>query len=596
MMRALTALVVLCLCLFTPMRAQALDIAGTGFDAIPVLHEGRLKPMDSFARAMHWRITGREHPAQGSATQWLAQILFDPLEAAEMPQFTVRNHELSALLSLPDKDGGLYSFTDISAALAPHITMIGTLAQQDKLSPAQEQLLQLQKSVIDYTQLMRSLSLILPLSVTLPGMEGDDYLSLRRHEEQVQKKLDAIMKRKGDDIERYTDEERQTAAFAFQLAVIRDSAQGNEILRVIPAPWKPGEWLSPWAVIQSGQGSPETGLMMRDLKDMTEAWRFGDRETFTGAAAGLGYKTLPADRTRLETELAYNKAALFSWAMGLYGGALLLALLALRRARLVRPAFLLGAAGVLAHGAALALRVYILERPPVGTLYESVLFVALIAVATALVAGRRNPALLAAGFTSGAGLLFMAPLLIRGGDTMPVLVAVLNTNFWLATHVIIITAGYGFSILCGLAAHIWLAGAALGKPQSSTPMHRLALLALLFTTIGTILGGIWADQSWGRFWGWDPKENGALLIVLWLVWAMHGRRASLLRPALYAVALAGVNIIVALAWFGVNLLNVGLHSYGFTSGIALALAVFCAVEAALIAALWYKGAHRERAA
>lgn len=263
-----------------------------------------------------------------------------------------------------------------------------------------------------------------------------------------------------------------------------------------------------------------------------------------------------------------------------------------RGERALVAGIMFAAAGALTHTAAIAMRVYILERPPVGTLYESVLFVALVAVATALIAARRQPVLMGAAAAAGAGLLFIAPLLIRGGDTLPVLVAVLNTNFWLATHVIIITAGYAFSLLCAIAAHIWLGARAMGRAHSIVPMHRLGLLALLFTAVGTILGGIWADQSWGRFWGWDPKENGALLIVLWLVWAMHGRRAALLSPALYAVTLAGTAVIVALAWFGVNLLNVGLHSYGFTSGIAAALATFCAAEGALIGALYYGGRRR----
>jgi len=104
--------------------------------------------------------------------------------------------------------------------------------------------------------------------------------------------------------------------------------------------------------------------------------------------------------------------------------------------------------------------------------------------------------------------------------------------------------------------------------------------------IGTILGGIWADQSWGRFWGWDPKENGALLIVLWLIIILHGQISGILSRIGFAAALALTSITVILAWFGVNLLGVGLHSYGRAFGIGRNIAIFTAIEAALVLVLY----------
>ena len=101
------------------------------------------------------------------------------------------------------------------------------------------------------------------------------------------------------------------------------------------------------------------------------------------------------------------------------------------------------------------------------------------------------------------------------------------------------------------------------------------------------MGGIWADQSWGRFWGWDPKENGALLIVLWLAWLLHGRMSSHLKDRVYLACCAFLSVIVVLAWFGVNLLNVGLHSYGFISGVAWGIGLFCLFEILCIGALFY---------
>jgi len=125
-------------------------------------------------------------------------------------------------------------------------------------------------------------------------------------------------------------------------------------------------------------------------------------------------------------------------------------------------------------------------------------------------------------------------------------------------------------------------------------IYKVSIVALLLTAVGTVLGGIWADQSWGRFWGWDPKENGALLIVLWLIWIQHGRLGGNLRDLPFMAGIAFLNVIVALAWFGVNLLNVGLHSYGFTSGIAWGLGLFCGAELLIVGGLWIAVRHNER--
>ena len=245
------------------------------------------------------------------------------------------------------------------------------------------------------------------------------------------------------------------------------------------------------------------------------------------------------------------------------------------------------------HVSGIAARIYILDRPPVGTLYESVLFVSLICAVIGLItyAKSRKPILALTSQIAALGLLSIAPTMLQNNDSLELLVAVLNTNFWLGTHVICITAGYGICIIGACLAHGYML---LRIKDPVHPLldgafqsiHKIGLVALLFTAVGTVLGGIWADQSWGRFWGWDPKENGALLIVLWLIWIQHGRLSGNIRPLGYVAGMAALNIVVALAWFGVNLLGVGLHSYGFTSGIAAGLAIFCIAETIIITALW----------
>jgi ABC-type transport system involved in cytochrome c biogenesis permease subunit len=107
--------------------------------------------------------------------------------------------------------------------------------------------------------------------------------------------------------------------------------------------------------------------------------------------------------------------------------------------------------------------------------------------------------------------------------------------------------------------------------------------ALFFSFVGTVLGGIWGDQSWGRFWGWDPKENGALLIVLWNAIILHARWGGMIREKGLMVLAMGGNIVTAWSWFGTNMLGIGLHSYGFMEAAFKALVTFAVIQVVLMA-------------
>jgi ABC-type transport system involved in cytochrome c biogenesis permease subunit len=166
--------------------------------------------------------------------------------------------------------------------------------------------------------------------------------------------------------------------------------------------------------------------------------------------------------------------------------------------------------------------------------------------------------------------LIIAHHLSLSGDTMEMLRAVLDTNFWLATHVVVITAGYASMFVAGILALVYIVRGFFTRslfPATARSLNRMVYgiicFSTLFSFVGTILGGIWADQSWGRFWGWDPKENGALLIVIWCAIILHARWGGMIRErGLMAMAVFG-NIVTAFSWFGVNMLGIGLHSYGF---------------------------------
>jgi ABC-type transport system involved in cytochrome c biogenesis permease subunit len=176
------------------------------------------------------------------------------------------------------------------------------------------------------------------------------------------------------------------------------------------------------------------------------------------------------------------------------------------------------------------------------------------------------------------------------GDTMEMLQAVLDTNLWLATHVVCITMGYVAMFVAGILAILYVLRGVLDRrfdkktaSSISSMIYGVTCFAVIFSFVGTMLGGIWADQSWGRFWGWDPKENGALLIVIWSAIALHSRWGGLAKDRGIAALAIGGNIVTAWSWFGTNLLQEGLHSYGFSDSGFLWLMRFIGLQLFFVA-------------
>jgi len=137
-----------------------------------------------------------------------------------------------------------------------------------------------------------------------------------------------------------------------------------------------------------------------------------------------------------------------------------------------------------------------------------------------------------------------------------------------------ITIGYAGGLVAAKLSLFYLFARMTGIDNGDKKLRRsltrmaygAACFTLFFALVGTILGGIWANDSWGRFWGWDPKENGALMIVIWFLAILHARMAGYIKEwGLHIFMLLGANVI-AFSWFGVNFLSTGLHSYGFASG------------------------------
>jgi len=225
-------------------------------------------------------------------------------------------------------------------------------------------------------------------------------------------------------------------------------------------------------------------------------------------------------------------------------------------------------------------------------LYSSAIFIGWGAIALGLLLEWLYPIGIAIVISSAMsfGTLLIAQFLAIGGDTIGVLQAVLDTQFWLATHVVCITFGYATTFVAGFLGLAYFVRGFL-TPTLSKPLARdltrmiygILCFSIFFSFVGTVLGGLWADDSWGRFWGWDPKENGALIIVLWNALVLHARWGGLVKDRGLACLAMGGNIATAWSWFGVNELGVGLHAYGFTDGVLFALGTFYIIQLTIIA-------------
>ncbi len=259
---------------------------------------------------------------------------------------------------------------------------------------------------------------------------------------------------------------------------------------------------------------------------------------------------------------------------------------------LVRAAFGIMIVAALLHTLGLILRIYISGRPPVTNLYSSAVFIGwgIVLMGMLLEPLLKQGLGLIVGAACGFATLLVAGGLGADGDTMAVLQAVLDTNFWLATHVITITFGYSATFVAGFLGLLYIFMGVFTKnltPDTHKALGRaiygIVCFALLLSFVGTILGGIWADQSWGRFWGWDPKENGALMIVIWNALILHARWGGIVRERGVAMLAVLGNVVTAWSWFGTNLLGAGLHAYGFIDNGWLYLLGFALSQAIVFA-------------
>lgn len=327
------------------------------------------------------------------------------------------------------------------------------------------------------------------------------------------------------------------------------------------------------------QLAPDAEKYAQLFAKLGPAYRNGDAETFNQAL--VDYHELLAENPppalspgRLAAENLYNGANLFYHAMVVFLAAFLLATFGWvgYAKQFNKGSFWLLGFGWMLLVIGLVFRIYISGRPPVTNLYSSALFVTAVFVPLMMLVERMTRLGMGnvlGGIGAFLALMWAWSMTIVDGDTFTVLLAVLDTQFWLATHVVCITIGYGTTFAAGALGVAYIVGALFTKKLATkkarmevvNSMYGMVCLALLFSFFGTVLGGLWGDDSWGRFWGWDPKENGALMIVLWNALSLHARWAGLVRERGFAMIAVFGNIITLWSWKGVNVLGVGLHAY-----------------------------------
>ncbi len=588
----------------------------TGFSRLPVLVNGRVKPLDTVARTTllvlqnRQRVGAPDRDLDLTPDEWLLDVLFDSARADTYPTFAIDNPELLGLLQLSDDKLAIhyaesgkrvlalfgflpsryrrFAYTD----LAPHLD---ELQRQAKLvepvepaarTPFQQAVMRLQENLALYQRL--KLSLVDPAS---PDFLGELITFQRalpagiaavRAKEAGQPHDEAALRQLLDAGQRYERMEQ----FGYLLAVPPDRDApagtgwhnaGGALLAGIPT-----GGINPHVLAYAGLAHTWRAHRPTEFNEIIRLYRLELERRF------------PAVLARCDAERRFNAAEPFYLSMTLYAVAFLLAIFSWLRwpGPLGRAAFGLVALAWLLSTAGIGTRMWLEARPPVTNLYSSALFVGWGAVALCLGLERayRNAIGSVAAGVIGFATLLIAHHLALGGDTLEMMRAVLDSNFWLATHVVVVTAGYAATFLAGFLALIYVVRGVFTKsldPATADSLARMVYgivcFATLFSLTGTVLGGIWADQSWGRFWGWDPKENGALIIVIWNAVILHARWGGLVRTrGLMGLAIGG-NIVTSWSWFGVNMLGVGLHSYGFMDAAFWWLLAFVASQLAFIA-------------
>ena len=588
--------------------------AVTAFGRLPVLAEGRVKPLDSVARSTLLVLQGRQRVVVPDGTEitpdeWLLDVLFVPERADTYRTFLVDNSDLLLLIGKNDQNLAIHykspgeqleaildilptrqrrmSFSDIAPYLADIEAQekLAEPVEAQERTPFQSAVVQLYGNLSHYLRLRRAL---------VPQGNKDFLGDLLRLQGNLADGIEAVRAKEAGK----PHDEAKAAALIDEGQEFMGMADGTDLLAIPPDEGDPDQ--AAWhnaghALLETfGQGYVNTTVLA--YEGMGYAWRDNKPESFAHIVQMYGSsldRRFPSQVRKVRIETLFNSAEPFYSCMLIYLSAFFLAALSWLK---WPDACRVSAWGLVALGWAIATlgiatRMWLEGRPPVTNLYSSAIFIGWGSVALCLVleATYKNAIGSAAAGVIGFATLMIAQHLALAGDTLEMMRAVLDSNFWLGTHVVVVTTGYASTFLAGMLAVIYVLRGVCTRTLDKATADSLARMvygivcfATLFSFVGTTLGGIWADQSWGRFWGWDPKENGALIIVIWNALILHARWGGFVRQrGLMCLAIFG-NIVTSWSWFGTNMLGIGLHSYGFTEAAFWWLSAFMALQLALI--------------
>ena len=618
--------------------AKVKDFDWQTFGRIPVMANGRFQPLDSLARNSLLQLrekgaaissTALSGPGKQRimpATEWIAEVMFKPDTAEARPNFRIDNLELKQTLALPvepdemkNADGKHFSY----AQIRPQLAALQEQARQasevrsELQSPYQRAVLQLLKQIQLFWRLEnlaqpRVTDVLEALRIAKP--EGaEEFLKMADEvkpqdaadwKTEMAAFLDGTTAGRAALLASRDGQAHDAAALtAFKRDLVRFEAmsmKGQPLLIPSADPAaSPDAWRGAGDALMSAASGTTPHPALRAYAQMGDDFRAGRAAEFNAAAADYLAQLQPQFgkvNAKAAREQTFNRLSPFTNAMAIYVAVALCAICfwfaPVQGEWLRRTAVKLCLLALVIHAGGLVFRMVLEGRPPVTNLYSAAVFIGFAACVLGLVLETvwRNSIGVIVSSIIGFSTLLIAHHLSLAGDTMEMMRAVLDTNFWLATHVVIVTLGYASTYVSGFLAIIFVLRGIFTKSldaplrQSLAKMiYAITCFAALFSFVGTVLGGIWADQSWGRFWGWDPKENGALIIVLWNVLILHARWGGMVRErGLANLAIFG-NIVTTWSFFGTNMLGVGLHSYGFMDQERVALIAFVASQVALIA-------------
>ena len=568
-----------------------------GFGQLPVLLNGRVQPFDSVARNSLLSMRGKQTVAKEkggtyiSSAHWLLELMVRPEEADQYKSFRVQHPDVQGLVGAHSSGLEYLSFNELAPYLAKVEEQVRPIfrAEQEKTAsadtrtPYQKDLIHLYNSLYLYHRLRNSLQ---PADTAefvrhhakdgKPSPGGSFAEELELYRAAMRAGLPAL--RQSEKGEGHNSAELQGVVEYFRRYQDLDGLAYPLVVPPMNPVHTPDDWKNMGRSLLESLKTGEVHPAVEHLAKIGAAYRSSRPAEFNAAVAEyrqwLSGKALIPELNKGRREHFFNHLEPFYKSMVIYVATLLLGCAYwLKLSEWIRrSAFYMLVLAFAIHTLGLAFRMFLEGRPPVTNLYSSAIFVGWGAVLLGIILERiyRDGIGIVAASAVGFSTQIIAHHLALGGDTMEMLRAVLDTNFWLATHVVMITAGYSAMFFAGFLAILYVLRGLFTRTLTETTATSLSRMvygiicfSTLFSFVGTILGGIWADQSWGRFWGWDPKENGALLIVIWCAIILHARWGGMIgERGLMALAIFG-NIVTSFSWFGVNMLGVGLHAYGF---------------------------------